>query len=156
MSETQDLPHKEPPEAGYEDIFSNTPYLEEDWGGGDGKCCYIDQVYVPPGLRGQGLGKELFRKFLSEIPKHVERIRLKSCALGSGHTRPFWEAVGFRSAYQGDLDAPWGDLSDIMVMGVNGHPTPPQEVLTAETNDRQMHEEKADKVHTSKEPPNWD
>ena len=147
MNETKDIAHKEPPEVGYEDIFSNTPYLTEDWGGGDGKCCYIDQVYVPPGLRGQGLGKELFRKFLSGIPEHVERIRLKSCELSSGHTKPFWESLGFQSAYEGDIDGPDGDLSDILVMGVNGHTTPPPEVLTAETNWRELHELKADKLH---------
>jgi hypothetical protein len=74
----------------------------------------------------------------------VKRIRLKSCELGSGHTKPFWESLGFQSAYAGDIDGPDGDLSDILVLGVNGNKTPMADFLITNNNEREMHESKED------------
>ena len=127
-------------EKGYEDIYSDTPYINID-GGEDCKCQYIDMLYIPPHLRGQGHGKRLVEEFIAKIPTGVERVRLTASALGSGDSRPFWESLGFKSAYYGNTDSDWFDVECVMVKGVNGHRTPRAEKLTSENNsDRQMHE----------------
>jgi hypothetical protein len=84
---------------------------------------------------------------LETLPKQAKRVRLLSCELGSGNTRDFWEDQGFSPAYSGDIDGPEGDLSDILVIGVNGNKTPPPEILTAKNNDREMHESKEDNIY---------
>ena len=139
------------PEVGYEDIYSDNPYLREEMDGDNSECCYIELIYVPPHLRGKGHGKTLVDSFLSSLPKHIKRVRLKACALGSGDTAPFWESFGFRPAYTGDLDGPQYDLTGILVLGVNGCKTPRTERLTAETNDREMFECADDLNHIKSE-----
>lgn len=128
-------------EKGYEDIYSDEPYIDIDY---SQPCAYIDLIYVPPHKRGLGEGKRLVDEFLGSIPKEIERVRLKSCALATGPTKEFWESFGFKQAYYGDLDGPDGDLSGIMVLGVNGHETPPPEKLTEHNNERETFESKED------------
>jgi GNAT superfamily N-acetyltransferase len=129
-----------------QDMHSDEPYLEADYGSETSECCYIDMIYVPPKLRGQGLGKKLVTDFIkNEIEPHRKRIRLKACDLGSGHTQKFWESLGFKKAYYGNTDSEWGDVDDIMVLGVNGSPTPKAQKLTSHNNsEREMHECKED------------
>lgn len=138
-------------EKGYEDIYKDKPYLDIDMGGNDSKCWYIDMMYVPPNLRGNGEGKKLFEEFIkNDLDSDVNRLRLKSCALGAGCTLAFWESLGFKKAYYGNTDSDWADVENIMVLGVNNNPTPKPEKLTSRNNkDREMHECQADLDHIS-------
>lgn len=139
------------PIPGYEDIHSNEPYINVDHSSSNSKCCYIDMIYVPPHLRGQGIGKKLVLDFIeNELESNKERIRLISCDLGSGDSKKFWEEFGFKQAYYGNTDSEWGELKDIMVLGVNGHYTPKPEKLTSRNNDREMHECEEDLRHIHK------
>jgi GNAT superfamily N-acetyltransferase len=132
-------------EKGYEDIYSDTPYLNFDMGGKDAKCWYIDQMYVPPNLRGNGEGKRLIKEFLeNELDSDVQRVRLIACSLGSGDTRAFYKSLGFNQCYYGNTDGEDGDIGNIMVLGVNGFPTPRSEKVTSRNNEREMHESQED------------
>lgn len=110
-------------EKGYEDIYSSEPYFDVEV---DQPRALLHTLYVPPSLRGQGKGKELFQKLLESLPSDVEYIRLKSATLGSGCTMPFWASLGFTPAYSG------GDPDDegrILHRAVNGFALPPVEAL---------------------------
>lgn len=109
------------PEKGYEDIHSDTPYIDYDV---EGDKAIIHIMYMPPQLRGHGFGKTMFASWLGQIDKSITHVILKSCSLGTGHTKPFWESFGFVSAYCGCTETDEGDATDILVVGTNGHPTP--------------------------------
>ncbi|AEH16193.1 GNAT family N-acetyltransferase [Shewanella baltica] len=104
-------------EAGYADVFSKEPYIDAE---SDGERYLIHMLYVPPSLRYKGIGQSLFKKFLLNLPSNIKYLRLKSAALGSGDTLPFWRSLGFSSAYTGNDDA-----SRILHLSVNGYALPP-------------------------------
>lgn len=108
-------------EKGYEDIYSNTPYIDFDI---DGDQATIHIMYIPPKLRGHGFGKTMITRWFALLDKNITHVVLKSCSLGTGHTKPFWEKFGFESAYFGCTDTDEGNAKDILVVGTNGHPTP--------------------------------
>ena len=86
---------------------------------------------------------QLVLELLNDLPSNIERLRLKSVELTSGHSLPFWQAMGFKFAYiNGELSS-FDDVSDVMVRGVNNHPTQPMQVLT-ESDFRGYLEEKGD------------
>lgn len=110
-------------EIGYEDIYSEKPYIDYDV---EGARLLIHILYVPPALRGQGKGKALVEALLNDLPLCVQFIRLKSAQLGSGCTMAFWQSFGFTPAYlNGDKD-----VMCILEKGVNGHETPPVKTVT--------------------------
>ncbi|MCE2571764.1 N-acetyltransferase [Motilimonas eburnea] len=109
-------------EAGYEDIYSNDSYIDSEI---DGNRALVHMLYVPPHLRGQKQGTTVFKVFLSSLPAHVEVVRLKATALGSGDTLPFWLALGFTPAYAGGNE----ETRNILHLPVNGHSLPAVEEL---------------------------
>jgi predicted GNAT family acetyltransferase len=118
-------------EKGYEDIHSDTPYIDFDI---EGDKALIHLVYMPPKLRGHGFGKAMFANWLNQLDTHVTHAILKSCSLATGHTKPFWTSLGFKSAYYGCTDTDEGDATDILVMGTNKHETPdPVELLKGQS-----------------------
>jgi hypothetical protein len=124
------------PEKGYEDIYSDIPYIDAD----EDQCIngsvkmLLHVLYVPPYLRGQGIGTELFTNWLNALPINIVQIDLKSCSLGSGHTKAFWEKLGFVPAYSGCTDTSEGDATDILVRATNGHDAPaPIELVAGQT-----------------------
>lgn len=113
-----------PPEKGYEDIYSAEPYYDVE---NENKRALIHLMYVPPFLRGQGKGKEMLRKLVSELPPNIEYLRLKAVPLGSGCSIRFWESLGFSKAYaNGNAD----EEDRILHLGVNGFACPPVQVLS--------------------------
>ena len=119
------------PEKGYEDIFSDTPYIDFDI---EGDKAIIHLMYMPPKLRGNGFGKTMLAQWFSLLDESVTHVVLKSCSLGTGHTKPFWALFGFESAYYGCTDTDEGDATDILVVGMNNHPTPsPVELLEGQS-----------------------
>lgn len=119
-----DLPVVDSNEIGYEDIFSTVPYIDVD---NDGGRCLIHMLYVPPSHRGKGVGKSLVRDLLSNLSTDVQVIRLKSVALGSGDTLPFWLSLGFTPAYRGDDES-----ARILQLAVNVHDLPAVEDVVGE------------------------
>mgnify|MGYP005987730575 CR=1 FL=1 len=107
------------PEKGYEDIHSDTPYIDFEI---EGDQAIIHLMYMPPQLRGHGFGKTMITRWFALLDKNITHVVLKSCSLGTGHTKPFWEKFGFESAYFGCTDE--DNAKDILVVGTNGHPTP--------------------------------
>lgn len=129
-----------PVEKGYEDIYNSRPYLKSEVGT-EGEVAYIDILYVPPHLRKQGYGTQLMWRFLWNLPPNIKRVRVNAVALGSGSTKAFYRKFGFTPAYQGFITH---ECRDVMVVGVNGHPTPPPEHLRkgqAEEEFRDLYED---------------
>ncbi|WP_310622219.1 GNAT family N-acetyltransferase [Flexibacterium corallicola] len=123
-------------EKGFEDIFSTQPYIKA-WE--DESILYIDMLYVPPSLRGTGIGTQLAKSTMAQASSLIQRVRLRSAALGSGHTMPFWKSLGFQPAYDvtrlsEDID----NVADILVMGLNNHPTPAPIPLTDDSEFRDI------------------
>ncbi|MCB1114748.1 MAG: GNAT family N-acetyltransferase [Chlamydiia bacterium] len=61
-------------------------------------CCHIDTLWLKPDLRGQGLGRKLVDKALSQAKDH-------GCTFSTVHTmdfeaRPFYESLGFHVEYE--------------------------------------------------------
>lgn len=108
-------------EKGYEDIHSDTPYIDFDY---DGNKAIVHLFYMPPHLRGNGLGIGMFHNWLNQLDNVITHIVLKSCKLSTGHTKPFWESFGFKPAYCGCINTVDGDASDILTLGANHHQTP--------------------------------
>jgi hypothetical protein len=116
------------PEKSYEDIYSDTPYMDFDL---EGDNATLHLLYIPTRLRGKGCGTDMVHNWYNQMPENINRITLKTGALGSGDTKPFWEKFGFKNAYCGKLN---DEAIDVMVLGVNNHKTPePYELLEGET-----------------------
>lgn len=110
-------------EAGYEDIFSNTPYFDIET---DGDRALLHIMYVPPRMRRNGVGRELFNRLLSELAPDIRYIRLRAATLGSGCTMSFWRSLGFTPAY---TNADPADEGRILHRAVNGFDLPAVEAL---------------------------
>lgn len=109
-------------EKGYEDIYRPQPYIETEI---DRDRLIVTMLYVPPELRGQGLGTQLVNQLIAEVPTSVKVILLLACSLGSGDTLQFWQRFGFVPVYSGDLSK----TGNVLNLPVNGWPAPPVEVL---------------------------
>ena len=129
------------PEEGYEDIFDKAPYFEAEE---EGDCLFLELLYVPKPYRRMGVGKWLFNELLKGLrdSNNIKRVRLLSSNLGSGPTWDFWSSLGFQKAYDTKkLSRDVDGIYRVMVLGVNGHPTPNPIPLTdsCEERDRLEH-----------------
>lgn len=96
-----------------------------DWHQAGEFVVLIDMFYVPPGMRGKGIGKTFYQNWESRLPKSVKLVRLMAADYGdgAGMSNQFWERMGFEYNYTGD-NLPY-EVEQMMWKGVNGHPTPP-------------------------------
>ncbi|GGB53163.1 hypothetical protein GCM10011607_12100 [Shewanella inventionis] len=114
-------------EVGYEEIYSDTPYFDVEPSTRNGVAiAFIHMMYVPPAKRGQGKGKEMFQKIISELAPKTQYIRLKSASLGSGCTMEFWKQLGFSHAYDASEDS---EESKILHCPLNGYNLPEVEFI---------------------------
>jgi GNAT superfamily N-acetyltransferase len=111
------------PVKGYEDIHSDTPYIEA-WTSGE--VGYIDMLYVPPSLRGEGHGTKLVNDWIGSLDASIKRVKLTACTLGGMDGFAFWSGMGFELAYTGHV---YHEVERIMVRGVNGYSMPVQEFI---------------------------
>lgn len=108
---------------GYEDIHSDTPYIEA-WTSGE--VGYIDMLYVPPSLRGQGHGPKLVNDWIASLDDGIKRVKLTACTLGGADGMQFWSGLGFHLAYTGQV---YDEIERVMVRAVNGYSEPVKEVI---------------------------
>jgi predicted GNAT family acetyltransferase len=134
---------------GYEDIHSNTAYLEYD-AGEESEVAYVETLYVPPWQRGKGVGAEMFKEWVKTLPSNVRRVRLKAATLGGSDSLKFWQRLGFTEAFSGHL---YPEIENTMVLGVNGYSNPVVEDIAEDDEWRHWCcEEEADKKHLSENP----
>lgn len=132
---------------GYEDIHQETPYLDADI---DGEVAYVDMIYVPPSMRGRGIGVKLVNEWLLNLDLNVKRVKLKAATLGGSDAIAFWERLGFQKAYAGDHL--YQEIDSAMVLGVNGYSTPVPEIILQGDEYRHWTECEQDKAHLAAHP----
>jgi GNAT superfamily N-acetyltransferase len=104
---------KSPPKKPYYDLDEIPPKLYEKWGLPQGRWYWLSKVYVPPTMRGGGLGKDLVRKAQSQVPVgggillHADPIG-EDANLDVNQLKDFYGSLGFRSW-------PVGQRNDYMV-----------------------------------------
>ena len=134
---------------GYEDIHRDEPYIdaEEDEVSG---VAHVFMFYVPPRLRGQGIGRKVFNEWVGQLPPTIKRVRLKSATLGGSDSMEFWKSFGFTHAFCGELH---DEIDNTLVLGVNGYSNPlVEQVLKSGDEYRYWLEGPEDAAHLEKYP----
>lgn len=73
----------------------------------------VDELWLPPHMRGEGLGPKVYQQWEQNIPRDVKYLKLMPVDYGHGDPTGFWEKMGFKH-----VSDKW------MAKGVNGNPTP--------------------------------
>lgn len=99
-----------------------------------GDTVIIDMMHIPTEMRGQGRGRVFYNEWEKSLPSNVRYVKLWACDAGDGHSRGFWDRVGFEAMsipekYWNPPDK-LSDSWDWMIKGVNGNPTPEPTVYT--------------------------
>lgn len=108
------------PEKGFEDIFKSYPYLRDEF---DGRVAYVEMIFVPKSIRGNGIGKAMLKNWLNELPSEIEEVCLTAINGCSGDTLEFYKAFGFQYKYSSFSKKTDDHTRRIMILGVNGHKT---------------------------------
>lgn len=105
---------------------NDKPVIHAFWVGQDRTVVEINWIHVPPGQRGQGVGRRTYEEWEKALPPTVELVTLFAAdSDGSGNSDPFWERLGFGWQFNANdaSDIPYESLHR-MHKGVNGYPTP--------------------------------
>lgn len=124
------------------------PYIDADYPE-DSDVAHVYELYVPPSLRGQGVGTALFREFVDKLPGTVKRIRLKSIVYEGVDSMPFWKNLGFSEAFTGHL---YGEIENTLVLGINGYANPMPEHIGPDDQFRHWIEGPEDAQHLDQNP----
>lgn len=133
---------------GFEDIHQEKPYIKFDGFLSD-EVLHIDILYVPPSLRGRGIGAKVFNEWVESLPCNVKRVRLMACSLGGSDGVAFWKGLGFKNAYTGNL---YDEIENALVLGINGYSTPVPEIIAEGDDYRHWMESTEDKAHLVQNP----
>jgi len=134
------------PVPGFEDIHSDDPYITA-WS--EQEVAYIDVLYVPPHMRGQGIGPSLVKEWIGGLDATVKRVKLMAGNLGGCDAIKFWSKLGFVKAYTGEL---YPEIENTMVLGVNGFSMPVPEAIEKGDDFRHWIEGLEDKEHYNRFP----
>lgn len=88
-----------------------------------GAAAEIDYLWIPPGKRGAGAGRDLYQRWERSLPRDIRRVELTPVDYGFGPSDAFWQKMGFSYMYLPAED-PDEEIPRTMVKGVNGNPTP--------------------------------
>lgn len=134
------------PVPGFEDIHSEQPYINT-WA--DQEVAYVDILYVPPHMRGQGIGPQLVKDWLANLDLSVKRVKLMAGNLGGCDAVAFWQKLGFIKAYTGEV---YPEIENTMVLGVNGYDAPVTEIIEVGDDFRHWIECEKDEDHFNRFP----
>lgn len=95
-----------------------------------GSVIVVDELWIPPDMRGQGIGPQVYWDWEKKVPTDVKYLKLMPVDYGSGDPVGFWEKLGFRH-----VSKFW------MAKGVNGNEIPEPHALDAAVKEQWGDEE---------------
>jgi len=132
---------------GFKNIHKDEPYIDAEYSAEVG---HVYMLYVPPVLRGKGVGAQVFNDWVATLPSTVKRVRLKATTCGGSDGLKFWKELGFTDAFSGCLHE---EIEDTLVLGVNGYSNPIAEAVEPGGDEyRHWIEDCADIAHLTNHP----